>query len=114
MISFDVYEDIARIERYLSFPRSFTGLVISTIEGELMRWPFQSNRETDLRIYRDPATDEIMLRVVGPLGLPSPENPILTFTVTMGRDPEAARTALTFHWFDLKRGTADVVVHSRR
>jgi hypothetical protein len=48
-----------------------------------MRWPFQSKKETDIRIFRDPKTDEITLRLVGPICLPSSENPILTFTVTL-------------------------------
>jgi hypothetical protein len=39
-----------------------------------MRWPFQSKKETDIRIFRDPKTDEITLRLVGPVCLPSSEN----------------------------------------
>jgi hypothetical protein len=48
-----------------------------------VRWPFQSKKETDIRIFRDPKTDEITLRLVGPICLPSSKNPILTFTVTL-------------------------------
>jgi hypothetical protein len=48
-----------------------------------MRWPFQSKKETDIRIFRDTTTDTITLRIVGPLCLPSTENPILSFTATM-------------------------------
>src|SRR3981189_885705 len=39
-----------------------------------MRWPFKSKKETDIRIFRDPKTDEITLRLVGPVCLPSSEN----------------------------------------
>jgi hypothetical protein len=31
-----------------------------------MRWPFKSDKETNIRIFRDPKTDEITLRLVGP------------------------------------------------
>jgi hypothetical protein len=48
-----------------------------------MRWPFSTKKETDIRIFRDPKTDEIMLRMVGPLCLPSPENAIVSLTITM-------------------------------
>jgi hypothetical protein len=48
-----------------------------------MRWPFKSNKETDIRVFRDPKTDEITLRVAGPLSLPSSENPIITMYTTV-------------------------------
>ncbi len=48
-----------------------------------MRWPFQSKKATDIRIFRDSKTNEITLRMVGPLCLPSPENPIISLTTTM-------------------------------
>jgi hypothetical protein len=48
-----------------------------------MRWPFRNRKETDIRIYRDPKTDEITLRLVGPWCFPSPENPIATLTMTL-------------------------------
>jgi hypothetical protein len=48
-----------------------------------MRWPFQSKKATDIRIFRDSRTNAITLRMVGPLCLPSPENPIISLTTTM-------------------------------
>ena len=48
-----------------------------------MRWPFKSKKETDIRIFRDPQTDEITLRLVGPWCFPNTENPIVTLTMTM-------------------------------
>jgi hypothetical protein len=48
-----------------------------------MRWPFKSKKETDIRIFRDGKTNEITLRMIGPLCLPSPENPIISLTTTM-------------------------------
>lgn len=47
-----------------------------------MRWPFKSKLPTDLRVFRDPKTDKITLRIVGPVGMPA-ENPLVTMTVTM-------------------------------
>jgi hypothetical protein len=49
-----------------------------------MRWPFQSKKANELRVFRDGKTNEIILRIVGPLCLPSPESPIqLNFTATV-------------------------------
>jgi hypothetical protein len=48
-----------------------------------MRWPFKSKKETDIRVFRDPQTDQITLRLVGPWCFPSPENPIVSLTMTM-------------------------------
>jgi hypothetical protein len=48
-----------------------------------MRWPFKSKKETDIRIFRDPKTDKVTLRLVGPLCLPSTDNPIVTISVQM-------------------------------
>jgi hypothetical protein len=48
-----------------------------------MRWPFQSKKATDIRIFRDSKSNEVTLRIVGPLCLPNPENPILSFTATL-------------------------------
>jgi hypothetical protein len=48
-----------------------------------MRWPFRSQKETDVRIFRDPHTNQITMRLVGPICLPSSENPILSFTTTL-------------------------------
>jgi hypothetical protein len=47
-----------------------------------MRWPFKSKLSTDIRVFRDPKTDKITLRIVGPVGLPA-ENPMVTLSVTM-------------------------------
>jgi hypothetical protein len=48
-----------------------------------MRWPFKSKEATDLRIFRDAKTDKVTLRLVGPMCLPSAENPIVTISVQM-------------------------------
>lgn len=48
-----------------------------------MRWPFNSKKETDIRIFRDPKTDVVTLRLVGPMCIPSTENPIITLSVSM-------------------------------
>jgi hypothetical protein len=48
-----------------------------------MRWPFKSKEPTDLRIFRDPKTDKITLRLIGPMCLPSAENSIVTLSVQM-------------------------------
>jgi hypothetical protein len=48
-----------------------------------MRWPFQSRKTTDIRIFRDSKTNEITLRIVGPFCLPNPENPIITLNTTV-------------------------------
>lgn len=48
-----------------------------------MKWPFKSKKETDIRIFRDTKTDEVTLRLIGPMCLPSSENPILSISVQM-------------------------------
>jgi len=48
-----------------------------------MRWPFKSKKETDIRVFRDPKTDELTLRLVGPVCLPNIENPVVTLSVQM-------------------------------
>lgn len=48
-----------------------------------MRWPFKSKKETDIRVFRDPETDELTLRLIGPMCLPSSENPVVTLSVQM-------------------------------
>jgi hypothetical protein len=48
-----------------------------------MRWPFTSKKETDIRIFRDPKTDKVTLRLVGPMRLPSTDSPIVTISVQM-------------------------------
>jgi hypothetical protein len=55
-----------------------------------MRWPFKSKEATDLRIFRDPKTDKVTLRLVGPMCLPNADNPIVTISVQMDvhLDPE--------------------------
>jgi len=50
-----------------------------------MRWPFKSRKTTDLRVFRDPKTNEIILRMVGPYTWPSPEA-FMNFTVTVTLD----------------------------
>jgi hypothetical protein len=54
-----------------------------------VRWPFKSKKETDIRIFRDPKTDEITLRLVGPFCIPNLESPILTFTLTLDAQLDA-------------------------
>ena len=48
-----------------------------------MRWPFKSKKETDIRVFRDPETDALILRLVGPVCLPSSENPVVSFSLQM-------------------------------
>ena len=48
-----------------------------------MRWPFQSKKATEIRIFRNSKTDQITLRIVGPLYLPNPENPVVSFSATI-------------------------------
>jgi hypothetical protein len=49
-----------------------------------MIWPFDSSRDTDLRIYRDSKTNKIKMRIVGPTHWPSEETLLhLSVTVTM-------------------------------
>lgn len=48
-----------------------------------MRWPFKSKRDTDIRVFRNPKTDKVTLRLVGPVCLPNLENPIVTLSVQM-------------------------------
>ena len=48
-----------------------------------MRWPFKSKKETDIRVFRDPETDELILRLVGPVCLPNTENPVVTLSLQM-------------------------------
>jgi hypothetical protein len=48
-----------------------------------MRWPFKSKKETDIRVFRNPKTDELTLRLVGPVCLPNIENPVVTLSVQM-------------------------------
>jgi hypothetical protein len=43
-----------------------------------MRWPWQPDRDTDLRIYRDPKTGEPTLKMQGGLDLT-----VVTFDVTL-------------------------------
>jgi hypothetical protein len=51
-----------------------------------MRWPFRRKRaETDLRVYRDPKSGELMLRLQGSIGWPQDvdRGPILQLAVTL-------------------------------
>ncbi|RZU41107.1 hypothetical protein BDD14_2603 [Edaphobacter modestus] len=48
-----------------------------------MRWPFKSKAATDIRIFRDPKTDAVTLRLVGPMCFPSTENSIVTLSVSL-------------------------------
>ena len=48
-----------------------------------MRWPFKSNEEADIRIFRDPKADVVTLRLVGRICFPSIENPLVTLSVSM-------------------------------
>lgn len=48
-----------------------------------MHWPFKSQRETDIRVFKNPKTDKLTLRLVGPVCLPNGENPIVTISVQM-------------------------------
>jgi hypothetical protein len=48
-----------------------------------MKWPFNTKADTDLRIYRDSETDEVKLRLVGPIAFPAPTFPILAITITL-------------------------------
>jgi hypothetical protein len=53
-------------------------------EDKGMRWPFRSKRDTDIRIFRDPKTDEITLRLVGPFSWPSEDAAIhIALNVTL-------------------------------
>jgi hypothetical protein len=62
-------------------------------EGHNMRWPFKNEKETGIRVFRNPKTDELMLRLIGPMCLPSSDNPIVTLSVQMDvkLDEEAMR-----------------------
>lgn len=66
-----------------TYPFAVTRKSTRSEDDRYIRWPFRSKKATDLRIFRDPKTDEVTLRLVGPLCLPTPENPILSLTVTM-------------------------------
>jgi hypothetical protein len=46
-----------------------------------MRWPFRTDRSTDLRVYRDPKTDELKLAMNGEM-----EFSILKIGVTVQAD----------------------------
>jgi hypothetical protein len=48
-----------------------------------MKWPFNTRAETDLRIYRDPETNKIRLRLIGPIAFPAPSLPILAITIKL-------------------------------
>jgi hypothetical protein len=48
-----------------------------------MKWPFESRKSTDIRIFKDPITGDVTLRLVGPIGFPNSANPILTLVVTL-------------------------------
>jgi len=51
-----------------------------------MRWPFRSKRdETDVRIFRDPKTGELTLRLNGEIGWPAgpDKEPLITFGVSL-------------------------------
>lgn len=51
-----------------------------------MRWPFRRKRqETDLRIFRDPKTGELTLRLKGDVGWPADEErePVIQIAVTL-------------------------------
>jgi hypothetical protein len=63
------------------FEKMAIGLEVSTL-----RWPFRSKKETDLRVFRDPKTDEIMLRLVGPFSFPGGDDPMVSFTFTITMD----------------------------
>jgi hypothetical protein len=48
-----------------------------------MRWPFKSHKSTDIRIFKDPKTGDVTLRLVGPVNFPTSASPILTVFVTL-------------------------------
>jgi hypothetical protein len=51
-----------------------------------MKWPFRRRRdETDIRIFRDPKTGELTLRLNGSLGWPSGQDkePVVALNVTL-------------------------------
>jgi hypothetical protein len=65
-----------------------------------MRWPFETKADTDVRIFRDPVTDEITLRLVGPICLPRPDFPILSISITL--DARLDKTAIERLYGQLK------------
>jgi hypothetical protein len=51
-----------------------------------MKWPFRSKRdETDIRIFRDPKTGELTLRLQGDIGWPTgpDKEPVVTLNVSL-------------------------------
>jgi hypothetical protein len=66
-----------------------------------MRWPFRRKREeTDLRIFRDPKTGELTLRLHGDVGWPADEArvPMIQIAVTLNtRLTESAARQLRDH-----------------
>jgi len=44
---------------------------------------FNTKADTDLCIYRDPETNEIQLRLFGPIAFPAPALPIFAITITL-------------------------------
>jgi|GEM_PF-3678397 len=63
-----------------------------------MKWPFRSKKdETDIRIFRDPRTGELTLRLNGEIGWPSRPGaePLITVGVSLNtRIPESAARQL--------------------
>lgn len=56
------------------------------LEVYTLRCPFRSKKETDLRVFRDPKTNEITLRLVGPFSFPGGDDPMVSFTFTITMD----------------------------